>query len=200
MGCRRRSQRAVSAPRPAPLPPATARPPSLQHPARARGPPGEARAPPALPALRPRGPHSLAAPAAAPSTCVRIALEPASLAGSLRPTHRLPALEQFENGAERRSQSARRRRRGYPGNGSRDRFAARDGGAPDRSTPGGDGGAGPRCPETERPREARGDGAPVWPENPTLSGGRGWSPLVGWVRWPLGAGLKRCPSPGPGSG
>lgn len=120
------------------------------------------RPPPGPPRRRGHAHPQLRPPLAPPAAASRRA-EPASLL--LPPQTPAPALGQFENGAESRSGPARRRRRSCPGNGSGRRFAARGWGSP-----GGDGGAGPRCPETQRPRRRDATAPPGDRRAPNLSG------------------------------
>lgn len=117
--------------RPPPLPPSSARASSLG------GGGGD----------RPGGPATPPDPAASPGAPHRRSVGRHIAVGTRRPRWFVPlrpmapARAQFENGAERRSRSTRRERRGCPGN------------RPERPTvagraPGGDGGFRPRCPET----------------------------------------------------
>lgn len=171
-GRRQRSRLSVSALRPAPLPLVVARAPSRQCPGPAAGTAREAKTPPRQ-ALRPgaaltrsSGRGSLRPQPHHPRACLpRWFLPPQTPA---------PAQGQFENGADRRSQLARRRRRGCPGNGSSDRLAARSCGAP-----GGEGGAGASEPGSGRAPECA-DGASRWPANPCC--GLGAFTSGRWVR------------------
>lgn len=174
-------------PRPDPLPPAAARPPSRQRPGPARGDrPGSEGA-----AAAPPGP---AAPAAA---LTRSSGRRSLRRRSHRPRARLPrwllppqtlarARGQFENGAERPSQPARRGRRRCPGNGSGGRSGAL------RRRARRDGGAGPRCPETDGQGGAR-------PQRPQAASRRGTSADAGVAppaggRWASGSGLTAAPA------